>query len=121
MKCLRCQSDDFSKNGFHQGKQKYVCKTCGRQWIGDRQPRGYPQPVRDLCLTMYRNGLDAKVIGQYTGISYNTILNWVKRSQQQRPPSVATSAKGDRAATDDPPNFITSLGQPNAAFPLRSS
>jgi transposase-like protein len=117
MKCLRCQSADFSKNGFHQGKQKYICKHCGRQWIGDRQPRGYPQPVRDLCLTMYRNGLEAKVIGQYTGISYNTIINWVKQSRQQRPAAIASGGDAESDEAIDHRDFIPSLTSAPVRFP----
>jgi transposase-like protein len=109
MKCLRCQSDNYSKNGFQQGKQKYICKSCGRQWIGDRRPRGYPLPVRDLCLTMHRNGLEAKVIGQYTGISYNTIINWVKQSQQQRLPTIEAVGHSEPDEEGDRQDFITLL------------
>jgi transposase-like protein len=116
MKCLRCQSDDFSKNGFHQGRQKYICKSCGRQWLDDRRPRGYPQPVRDLCLTMHRNGLDAKVIGQYTGISYNTIINWVKQSQQ----AAIESDGSELDEATDRQDFITSLAQSPAGCLARS-
>jgi transposase-like protein len=109
MKCLRCQSDDYSKNGFHKGKQKYICKRCGRQWLGDRGSRGYPQPVRDLCLKMHRNGLEAKAIGQYTGISYNTIINWVNQAN--------AAARSENTEDESPQNFITSLPHPKNAWP----
>jgi transposase-like protein len=81
MKCPRCESLKFSKNGLHRGKQKYICKACGRQWLYPVSDRGYPDPIRALCVRMHLNGLDAKQIERYTGISHNTILNWVKQSQ----------------------------------------
>jgi transposase len=70
---------------------------------------------------MYRNGLEAKVIGQYTGISYNTIINWVKQSRRQRPAAIEANGKSETAAEDDYPNFITSLEHPHPAFPALSS
>lgn len=31
--CPSCDSDSIKKNGRRQGKQNYLCKTCGRQFI----------------------------------------------------------------------------------------
>jgi AcrR family transcriptional regulator len=33
MKCPHCQSDQASKNGHRRGKQCYLCKTCGKQFV----------------------------------------------------------------------------------------
>ncbi|MEO1145460.1 MAG: TetR family transcriptional regulator [Cyanobacteria bacterium J06638_22] len=33
MICPRCQSRQLSKNGYRRGKQCYVCKTCGKQFV----------------------------------------------------------------------------------------
>ncbi|MGL4609587.1 MAG: IS1/IS1595 family N-terminal zinc-binding domain-containing protein, partial [Trueperaceae bacterium] len=31
--CPECQSSDLKKNGrIHNGKQRYLCKVCGRQF-----------------------------------------------------------------------------------------
>jgi AcrR family transcriptional regulator len=32
MKCPRCHSQNYSKNGHRHGKQRYLCKDCGRQF-----------------------------------------------------------------------------------------
>ncbi len=90
MKCPRCQSQNHSRNGIHKGKQKHLCKDCGRQWLASRSPRGYPVAVRSLCITMYQNGLGSRSIERYTGISHNTIINWVRQAQ-----SNATEASGE--------------------------
>jgi AcrR family transcriptional regulator len=37
MKCPYCQSTNRSKNGRRRGKQSYLCKDCGKQYI-DRLP-----------------------------------------------------------------------------------
>ncbi|MBW4562760.1 MAG: TetR family transcriptional regulator [Mojavia pulchra JT2-VF2] len=33
MKCLYCQSQRLSKNGYRRGKQCYRCKDCGKQFV----------------------------------------------------------------------------------------
>ena len=33
MKCPRCESDQLRKNGRSSGKQRYLCKACGRQFL----------------------------------------------------------------------------------------
>lgn len=32
MKCPHCHSEQLSKNGHRHGKQRYVCKECGKQF-----------------------------------------------------------------------------------------
>ncbi|MBE9030677.1 IS1 family transposase [filamentous cyanobacterium LEGE 11480] len=109
MKCPRCKSDYYSKNGFHNRKQKYICKECGRQWLGEKSDRGYPQPVRELCVKMYCNGLEAKAIGRYTGISYNTIINWVKQAKSTGKMSLDMVDDPETTEADQSSHFITSL------------
>ncbi|NJN48549.1 MAG: IS1 family transposase [Alkalinema sp. RL_2_19] len=109
MKCPRCGSDYYSKNGFHKQKQKYICKDCGRQWLGQQSDRGYPAPVRELCMKMYGNGLTAKAIGQYTGISYNTIINWIKQAKSTGEFGLQAVDDPESTEADQPRHFITSL------------
>ncbi|BAY65345.1 TetR family transcriptional regulator protein [Calothrix brevissima NIES-22] len=33
MKCPHCQSSQLSKNGYRRGKQCYLCKECGKQFV----------------------------------------------------------------------------------------
>jgi AcrR family transcriptional regulator len=33
MKCRHCQSSNVSKNGYRRGKQCYLCKDCGKQFV----------------------------------------------------------------------------------------
>ena len=37
MKCLHCQSEQLSKNGYRRGKQCYRCKECGKQFVENSQ------------------------------------------------------------------------------------
>jgi AcrR family transcriptional regulator len=33
MKCVHCRSGQLSKNGYRRGKQCYLCKDCGKQFV----------------------------------------------------------------------------------------
>lgn len=33
MKCPHCESDRLSRNGYRRGKQCYLCKHCGKQFV----------------------------------------------------------------------------------------
>lgn len=36
LRCTRCQSEQVVKNGhIHTGKQRYLCRDCGRQFTPD--------------------------------------------------------------------------------------
>jgi AcrR family transcriptional regulator len=37
MKCRHCRSSNLSKNGYRRGKQCYLCKECGKQFLGQQQ------------------------------------------------------------------------------------
>jgi AcrR family transcriptional regulator len=38
MKCLHCRSTQLSKNGYRRGKQCYLCKDCGKQFVQSETP-----------------------------------------------------------------------------------
>lgn len=107
MKCPRCAADNYSKNGFHRGKQKYICKCCGRQWLETTADRGYPQSVRALCVKMYRNGLRIKEISRYTEIGYSTIMNWVKQEKSFCELLLDTSEAQENTEVDQSHGVIT--------------
>jgi predicted RNA-binding Zn-ribbon protein involved in translation (DUF1610 family) len=33
IQCPKCASSEISKNGYRHGKQSYLCKQCGRQFL----------------------------------------------------------------------------------------
>jgi AcrR family transcriptional regulator/transposase-like protein len=79
MICPNCQSDRIAKNGHHQGKQRHLCRECGRQFMGDYVDRGYPPEIRQQCLDLHQQGLSFREIERQTGVNHNTVINWVKK------------------------------------------
>jgi RNA polymerase sigma-70 factor (ECF subfamily) len=77
--CLYCQSIHIRKNGKRKGKQNYHCKKCDRQFINSYSGRGYSSEIKERCLNLYFEGMDYRAIERKTGVSHNTVINWVKQ------------------------------------------
>ncbi|WP_444980439.1 IS1/IS1595 family N-terminal zinc-binding domain-containing protein [Microseira wollei] len=73
------QSTHICKNGHRRGKQNYLCQKCDRQFLDSCSPKGYPPEVRERCLKLYADGMGCRAIGRETGVSHNTVINWVKQ------------------------------------------
>jgi len=86
MNCPKCGSTYINKNGHCRGKQNYRCKVCGRQFVESRSVKGYSEDAKQICLKMYRDGAGFRAIERVTGISHNTVINWVKQSEDSTLP-----------------------------------
>ena len=80
MKCPKCNSTSYRKNGYRRGKQCYQCRLCGRQFVESPIPKSYPLEVKQLCLKMYLNGMGLRGIERVTEIHHTTIMNWIKEA-----------------------------------------
>jgi AcrR family transcriptional regulator len=78
MICPGCQSEKVAKNGHRHGKQRYICKNCGRQFGAEVTDRGYPSEIRRQCLELHQQGIAFRAIERQTGVSHNTVINWVR-------------------------------------------
>jgi transposase-like protein len=78
MICPDCQSINLKKNGLKRGKQNHICSDCGRQFIDVYSERGYLPKVKKRCLHLYLEGNGFRRIERLTGVSHNTVINWVK-------------------------------------------
>lgn len=81
MKCPKCGSTEVNKNGHCRGKQNYRCKSCGRQFLEFHSTKGYSNDAKQICLKMVRDGIGFRAIERATGVSHNTIINWVKQAE----------------------------------------
>jgi AcrR family transcriptional regulator/transposase-like protein len=80
MICVKCGSDRVAKNGHRYDKQRYICKDCGKQFAEEYSIRGYPPQVKQQCLALHQQGMSFREIERQTGVSHNTVINWVRQS-----------------------------------------
>ncbi len=80
MICVKCGSDRVAKNGHRQERQRYICRGCGKQFAEKYQYRGYPPATKQQCLTLHQQGIGFREIERQTGVSHNTVINWVRQS-----------------------------------------
>ena len=85
MICTDCQSTNINKNGHNRGKQNYICKDCGRQFLKNHSWKGDPESVKKSCLHLYVEGNGFRRIERLTGVCHNTVINWVKKAGEQLP------------------------------------
>jgi AcrR family transcriptional regulator/transposase-like protein len=88
MICMRCGSDRVAKNGHRHNKQRYICRDCGKQFADEYSLRGYPPEVKQQCLLLHQQGISFRAIERKTGVSHNTVINWVKSAQVEISPSL---------------------------------
>ncbi len=84
MICMNCNSDRVAKNGHRHGKQRYICRTCGKQFAQEYSLRGYPPKIKQQCLTLHQQGVSCREIERQTGVSHNTVLNWLRLTKIDR-------------------------------------
>lgn len=108
MNCPHCDATQVCKNGHRRGKQNYLCRQCGRQFLESRQPPGYSDDVKQLCIKMYVNGMGFRAIERVTGISHNSVINWVKELGQQLPDAPAPEVIPEVGELDELQTFVGS-------------
>jgi len=53
--CSHCQSTEIVRNGATaDGRQRYLCRDCGRRSTADPRPNGYTEEQRELILHAYQ-------------------------------------------------------------------
>jgi insertion element IS1 protein InsB len=81
--CPHCFSEQVVKNGKTQNKkQKYLCKSCSKQFITDYSYNGCKSWVQELIVPMTLNSSGIRDISRVLGISTNTVLKTIRREAE---------------------------------------
>ena len=85
----------YIKNGFiHNGKQKYACKDCGRQFIDNPQNKSIPQHLWDMVDKLLLEKSPIACISRVTGISESWLQRYINRKYERVPHAIDRSKKG---------------------------
>lgn len=83
--CPNCQSAKIKKNGKKSyKKQNYLCKTCGRQFIGDHalSYQGCCSAIKKKIVKMLVRGIGIRDISYIEDISINKVLSVLVKSNK---------------------------------------
>ena len=77
MNCPNCHSSHVVKNGsIHNGKQKFLCKDCGRQFVENPENR-IPQEKKDLIDKLLLEKIPLAGIARVVGVSERWLQKYV--------------------------------------------
>ena len=86
MKCPKCNGEQIIKNGsIHTGKQKYKCKTCGRQFVENPKYPAISDETKALIDKLLLEKLPLAGIARVTGVSETWLQNYVNHKYEQVP------------------------------------
>ncbi len=89
MECPECNSKNFTKNGsIHNGKQKYNCKDCGRQFVENPQNKVIPQETWDIADKLLLEKIPIAGISRVTGISEPWLQRYINRKYEKIPKKI---------------------------------
>ena len=79
MRCSRCDSEKYCKDGIVKGRQRFKCKQCNYRYSVEQKSDVKSSETRRLAFEMYLEGLGFRAIGRILKISYVTVFQWVKK------------------------------------------
>lgn len=96
VQCKKCKSENIVKNGKVRGKQRYLCKDCGYNFVeGDARTSEKIKAKKAMCVLQYGQGrasfnMLAKIYDTWPSLVYR----WVKEAAEQLPkPEIAEDTK----------------------------
>ena len=81
--CQHCQSQNIIRYGLApNGKQRYLCRDCGRRSRDRPTSTAYSAEERELILRAYDERSSLRGLTRTFGVSRNTVTEWIKKREQ---------------------------------------
>jgi len=94
MKCPRCQSENIVRNGsIHNGKQKYACKECRRQFVENPENKIISSETELFVEKLLLEKIPLAGICRVTGVSGQWLQNYVNNKYGSVPRQINVSNK----------------------------
>ena len=92
--CPKCKSEKVVKNGhIHNGKQRYLCQGCGRQFVDGATNKVIPDETWALVDRLLLEKLPLAGIARVTDISETWLQTYVNLKYQQVAKAVNVTEK----------------------------
>ena len=94
MKCPTCQSERIVKNGsIHNGKKKFMCIHCGRQFVENPQHHGISEDSKTMIAKLLLEKIPLAGIARVLNISEKWLQNYVNALYESVPHQVDVTVK----------------------------
>ncbi|WP_432517828.1 IS1/IS1595 family N-terminal zinc-binding domain-containing protein [Saccharolobus islandicus] len=80
--CPSCGSHNVVKCGRPLGRQRYLCRDCGKYFLGDATY--HSKKLREEALRLYANGMSMRAISRVLNVPLGTVFTWIKRYGGQK-------------------------------------
>ena len=85
LRCKRCGSEEYIKNGLMRGKQRYRCRACGLNFTAT-PPRGMPLQLKVITVLLYVSGLSMNRTAKLLGVSTPSVMTWIEQFAKDHAP-----------------------------------
>lgn len=97
MKCPKCDSENIIKNGsIHNGKKKYQCKNCGRQFVENPQNKTISAETWNLVDKLLLEKIPIAGISRVTGVSEPWLQKYINVKYENTPQEIIVVKKKGR-------------------------
>ncbi len=80
--CRHCQSQNLIRYGrAANGKQRFLCRDCGKRSREHPTPNGYAEEQRETILRAYEERSSLRGLERTFGVSRKTVSTWLKKKQ----------------------------------------
>lgn len=94
LKCPGCAGEAVVKNGhIHNGKQRYLCKGCGRQFVPDSTKKVISDETKALIDRLMLEKLPLAGIARSVQVSETWLQSYVNRKLEGVPRQVMAKEK----------------------------
>lgn len=92
--CPKCSSEQTVKNGrIHNGKQRFLCHECGRQFVEQPQKKVIDSTTRELIDRLVLEKISLAGIARAVQVSEQWLQTYVNEKYASVPRQVHVSAK----------------------------
>lgn len=92
--CPTCSSEQVIKNGsVHNGKPKYQCKSCGRQFVINPTNSPISEETKQLIDRLLLERISLRGIARVTQVSWSWLQDYVNQKLARTPRQVKVSVK----------------------------
>ena len=82
--CQHCQSQNIIRYGLApNGKQRYLCRDCGRRSRDNPSSNAYSDEEREQILRAYDERSSLRGLTRTFGVARNTVTSWIKKRDQR--------------------------------------